>query len=305
MIIAYLTALWLVALVFHAFPIFIVARKLRVSGSWWAMLPVGDLITLARCGDRTGWGAVWPSLVFWTVGFLWLQFVVLWNLWGAVCWHNDVSKWWGRLASVPFVGVIGAWAIALKLVPPEEGYPEEQDAPEEEAADNRLSLELPPAPLSAPPPSTVKAVLTCAREPALAPTNPTPDARQGRIPAARRPPAWLASAGLVFAALVAFLFLDKTQLHWYAPADVTLPLRTAVAPTEVPPAAPDRVVGIVETCDVRNPGTLDYTRMYGCTGTLLPMNRRLELTIRSSVGGSYVVSVPIGFNVRLGDEWPP
>jgi hypothetical protein len=85
--------------------------------------------------------------------------------------------------------------------------------------------------------------------------------------------------------------------------------------------APDRVVGIEWRCTVYSTDrTVEVRGAAGCeeheggtsdiyklpapsTSTLV--NRRQELTVRTSMGTTYTVAVAMSQTVKLGDEWPP
>ena len=96
-------------------------------------------------------------------------------------------------------------------------------------------------------------------------------------------------------------------------------LQTQAAQPTAPPV-PDRVVGIewrctrgamleiheefrgVQAC-AANEGGSDVLATGGQKITF--WNRRQELTVRTSFGTSYIVSVSLATKVAVGDEWPP
>lgn len=89
-----------------------------------------------------------------------------------------------------------------------------------------------------------------------------------------------------------------------------------------PEHEPDRIVGIELTCDLVTSSqspfsatTWRYTGWDVCSDRRIPVqsgavpegwaNFRKELTIRSSDGGTYMVSYGAEHEVWLGMEWPP
>ena len=129
--------------------------------------------------------------------------------------------------------------------------------------------------------------------------------RRGRF-ARLRPPAWLLSAVAVLAVVAAFLWLDKSQLHWYAAE--ALPPATPPAPVVTPTVEPDRVVGVIRKCEAGDELALRAITREGCgtdlASRLRILNDRLEVTVRTGSGGSYVVTVPPTTSVSVGDVWP-
>ena len=113
------------------------------------------------------------------------------------------------------------------------------------------------------------------------------------------PPAWFLSAGVVALLVAGFGYADKTRLHWYAQETAPPAVTAAVAAPE-----PDRVVGVIRRC-IRG-GKYAETGD-GCSradgGRF--MDDRLEVTIRTSQGTTYLVAMPVGTSVKVGDPWPP
>ena len=116
-------------------------------------------------------------------------------------------------------------------------------------------------------------------------------------------PAWVLSSVATLAIVVGLATLDRQVVHWYsAPSATPTPAPTATAPPE-----PDRVVGVVEKCDPVDADAAQRVARYGCPNEakiLGALNHRLELTVRTSSGGSYVVTVPPTTPVSIGDTWP-
>lgn len=114
-------------------------------------------------------------------------------------------------------------------------------------------------------------------------------------------------------------YADNTRLHWLAEgAGTPVPL---ITPT-LTAAEPDRVVGVQRKCDVissvrfdddgssfdNGPGRQKLVDEEGCDSSRVQLyirNHRLEVTVRTSSGGSYVVTVPPKTTVKVGDRWPP
>ena len=72
------------------------------------------------------------------------------------------------------------------------------------------------------------------------------------------------------------------------------------------PTEPVRLTDLrgAEGCEARDGGDKDiYKYPEPSKNTLL--NRRQELTVRTSTGTSYTVNVPPSTKVALNDEWPP
>ena len=112
------------------------------------------------------------------------------------------------------------------------------------------------------------------------------------------PPAWFLSAGGVVLLVAGFGYADKTRLHWYAEETAPPAVTAAVAAPE-----PDRVVGVIRRC--MRGGTLAETGI-GCSRADVGFrNDRLEVTIRTSQGTTYLVDMPVGTSVKVGDPWPP
>jgi hypothetical protein len=101
------------------------------------------------------------------------------------------------------------------------------------------------------------------------------------------------------ALVAAFLVADRQTLHWYTAQPVPTPTAT--------PQVPDRVVGVVEKCDPVDAGAARELAYMGCAELATVeqvVNHRLEVTVRTSSGGSYVVTVKPDTRVKVGDRWP-
>ncbi len=121
-----------------------------------------------------------------------------------------------------------------------------------------------------------------------------------------RPPVWVLSAALVLVGVASFAVADRQALHWYATEE---PAPT-VAPSATP--VPDVVVGVQRLCDLvgrsGGPPTGSTVRLFqsgGCDGVpdQVKVNDRIEVTVRSGAGGSYVVTVAPDSTVSVGDTW--
>ncbi len=113
----------------------------------------------------------------------------------------------------------------------------------------------------------------------------------------------LGSNLVVLGLIGGFLVLDKAQLHWYSAP----PPEAPTPPREVP--AVDRVVGITRVCEPAPSHRREFELFWpygGCEALLdlQKVNDHLEVTVRTSTGGSYTVSVPVTTEVRVGQEWP-
>jgi hypothetical protein len=124
-------------------------------------------------------------------------------------------------------------------------------------------------------------------------------------------PYWFGAIALTVVLLFTVLgYADKTRLHWVADD-----------PTATPLVAPDRVVGVelrcthystdrtVELrgaagCEEQEGGTSDIYKYPAPSASSL-LNRRQELTVRTSMGTSYTVAVSLITKFAIGDEWPP
>jgi hypothetical protein len=123
------------------------------------------------------------------------------------------------------------------------------------------------------------------------------------------PPAWVVSAAVVLVAVGGFGLADRELLHWYGPhAQAT----ATPMPRPTAKAAPDVVVGTARLCDlVGRSGdppsqiTLTVFRRSGCGGVpeSQKLNDRIEVTVRTGSGGSYVVTVAPDTAVNVGDVW--
>ena len=112
------------------------------------------------------------------------------------------------------------------------------------------------------------------------------------------PPAWFLSAGVVALLVAGFGYADKTRLHWYAQETAPRAVTAAVAAPE-----PDRVVGVIRRCLV---GPQVGETGDGCSRTDFKVfDDRLEVTIRTSQGTTYVVTVSASPSVFVGMTWPP
>ncbi|MCL4242095.1 MAG: hypothetical protein KJ048_12160 [Dehalococcoidia bacterium] len=128
------------------------------------------------------------------------------------------------------------------------------------------------------------------------------------------PPVWVLSAALVLVGVASFAVADRQALHWYATEEP--------APTVVPAATPvpDVVVSVSRLCELAphwdfdkqamvppSSGTIRRYQQEGCGGVPdgSKLNDRIEVTVRSGAGGSYVVTLPpdMVFPPRVGDEW--
>ncbi len=97
-----------------------------------------------------------------------------------------------------------------------------------------------------------------------------------------------------------FLVFDKAQLHWYSAPPLEAP-----TPTRREPAV-DRVVNVIRVCEAASGRPQVIELMGGCEAVpdIMKINDHLEVTVRTSTGGSYTVSVPVTKKVRVGQEWP-
>lgn len=128
------------------------------------------------------------------------------------------------------------------------------------------------------------------------------------------PPVWVLSAALVLVGVASFAVADRQALHWYVPEEPT----PAAAPTPLP----DVVVSVSRLCELApswdwnkeamGPPSSALVRWYqreGCEGVPdgSKLNDRIEVTVRTGTGGSYVVTLPpdhwVGRVVRVGDVW--
>jgi hypothetical protein len=110
----------------------------------------------------------------------------------------------------------------------------------------------------------------------------------------------LGSNLVVLGLIGGILVLDKAQLHWYSAP----PLEAATPTREVP--AVDRVVAVTRVCEPADGDRQKLELFGGCEAVhdLMKVNDHLEVTVRTSTGGSYTVSVPATTTVRIGQEWP-
>ena len=96
-----------------------------------------------------------------------------------------------------------------------------------------------------------------------------------------------------------------TSAGAHTPAGVTPP-----PPAVASAAEPDRVVNVARRCGFVAPeASTAYIRRFGDEAcSLAPsqhvINDRLEVTVRSSVGGAYVVTLPANATVTVGQAWP-
>ena len=112
------------------------------------------------------------------------------------------------------------------------------------------------------------------------------------------PPAWFLSAGVVALLVAGFGYADKTRLHWYAAATVVT-------------ADPDRVVGVIRRCDLTDGkgakvgDSGDACAMWKTRPGVVLVDDRLEITVRTSQGTTYLVTMPVASAVTVGMAWPP
>jgi hypothetical protein len=312
---AYLSAIWLVNLLDVGIPAFIAARRLGVRSSAVALVPIGDLYTLAGCAGRNGWSRVWPTLLVWIApialmalaiglylsgggdgtaslgpslpffGVGLIPYFVIRGLWREVCWETDQGTRLLWVAGLPVLGALRSWPIALRV-------PRQDKAAPHVRLDSHESV----------------AVASDAR-PATGPEQASAGVLHDRITSRRqraRPPVWLLSNIVVIAAVGGFLWLDKEHLHLYAGSSdrAEAGRERASTPVRTPTPEVDRVVDVIRKCDIA-----DHMARLGYTcedvSDFFKANDRIEITVRSAAGGSYIVTLPPTSRVRVGDSWDP
>lgn len=135
--IAALVALLIVYTLAFGLPVFVLARNLDVDRAWWALVPLGETVTLGRCGLRErGWlrglmpiallvllacvaaiaVATGESLAASAieVGLMLAVVVAYVWLWQDVCDGTGQSRWWVALMLVPVAGLAAMWAVAVR-----------------------------------------------------------------------------------------------------------------------------------------------------------------------------------------------
>ena len=102
-----------------------------------------------------------------------------------------------------------------------------------------------------------------------------------------------------------FMAADKLWLNWYLPvAASTAPAAGAQAQAQATPAPVDHVVGVLRKCNAGNAyvGIRDLAGAECATSGRF--NDHLEITVRTPTGQTYVVNLPSGTSVAVGDPWP-
>lgn len=122
---------------------------------------------------------------------------------------------------------------------------------------------------------------------------------KGRRGGRRKPPGWLIALVVPLLLIGGFMAADKLWLNWYLPVPSSPSLPAAAqAEAQATPMATDRVVGVLRRCSVG--GRYETT---GADCFALPGDH-LEVTVRTPNGQTYVVNLPSGTSVAVGDPWP-
>lgn len=323
--------LWFAALVWAGIPALIVGKRAGVSLWLWAALPVGDFTTLGRAAGRGRASAVWPAAAVYVLPVVLLagvlvgvaavssgdaaesgvpdavlalafaaafapSYLIAVVVWSDTCRALGYSARWALLAAIPPFGIPVAWYVSR--------WPDAVEEPSDGLADaSSLPLVIgeessPSAPSQADAltdgSSAVVSRSAQERHPRAPHRNATNRERprlQGR---SLRVPFWLVSNVAILALVAGFLVADKQTLHWYSPPP----------PTPTPRPKPDRVVGVLRKCDLPRAPIETHVGKDCVTWQGLAENDRLEVTVRTFSGGSYVVTVPPETKVKVGDRWP-
>lgn len=111
---------------------------------------------------------------------------------------------------------------------------------------------------------------------------------------------------LVGTNVLAFALGGAAVLVGDARVDLTSPREDAENESKDTREEADRVVNVTRVCEAANGRTQTIELMGGCAAVpdIMKVNDHLEVTVRTSTGGSYKVSVPVTKKVRVGQEWP-
>lgn len=85
-------------------PAYLLARKLHVPHGWVALVPLGWLITLWWCGDRS-----WANVLLFAIPIY--SIIAYHEMWHSIAEEADLNPWMEVFGWLPIVG--GWWVLAL------------------------------------------------------------------------------------------------------------------------------------------------------------------------------------------------
>jgi hypothetical protein len=91
--------IWIAVYAYFAFSLMTIANKLGEENSWWAWVPILNVLLMLQIADKPIW---------WFILFLIpiVNVIVAIMVWMAIAEARGFPSWWGILIIVPFVNVI-------------------------------------------------------------------------------------------------------------------------------------------------------------------------------------------------------
>lgn len=91
--------LWAAIYAYFAFSLMTIANKTGTENSWFAWIPILNILLMCQIADKPGW---WIVLFFIPI----VNIVVAIILWMAIAEARGFPSWWGILLIVPIVDLI-------------------------------------------------------------------------------------------------------------------------------------------------------------------------------------------------------
>lgn len=91
--------LWAAMYVYFAFSLMTIANKTGTENSWFAWVPILNIILMLQIADKPIWWIILLLIPF-------VNIVIAIMLWMAIAEARGFPSWWGVLLIVPFVGII-------------------------------------------------------------------------------------------------------------------------------------------------------------------------------------------------------
>lgn len=193
------------------FPIWMSARRLRISQPGWAFVPIGNLVTLVRVARAPAW-ALLAFLVPLTNHLVWA------GCWVGVSRRAKLHPAWGWTCCIPGVNLLVPFLIAARIKP---GFEELTEPPT--GSIDPISWDR----------ARVQAGMGVAQP--ILPAKVAPQRRQVTV---ALPPSWLIVQASTVAILVSAFWYDSRNTHYFLaePGESTL-LESRIAYLESRPIA--------------------------------------------------------------------